>query len=62
MDKRQWQKAESMLDQVLSIPNYKERKEFIQERAENEKLQKNVLEWLRAIQEADDVGFMEERF
>lgn len=59
MDKRQWRKVEAVLDQALSKSNFEEREEFIQERIEKEKVQKSALKWLWAIQEADEVGFME---
>ena len=62
MNKRQWKKVEPILDETLSISNDSEREEFIEKSIDNEKLQKEVLKWLRAIQEADEVGFMEEWF
>lgn len=62
MDKRQWQKVEPILDKALSMSNDKEKEELIQKRIDNERVQKEVFEWLRAIEKANEVGFMEEGF
>lgn len=62
MDSNEWQRVESILDKALSISNYKEREEFIRKAGANERIKKEVLELLRAIREAEEVGFMEEGF
>lgn len=59
MDMRLWDRVEPILDKSLSISDHKLREESIRKVCENEKVKVDVLKLLRAINQADEEGFME---
>lgn len=59
MKQQQWQQIEHILDRVLSIDNYKEKKEVVKKACKgNQKLYNDVMLLLENIREAEKQGFL----
>ena len=59
MEKKRWAKIEPILDKALSIEKTKERREFVHQTCENDKLEGEILKMLSYIRQAEEEGFLE---